>query len=241
MKRRHFIVGAAGAGVLLVGAGAWLRPSDHGAPYDDYFARLNRELREHGPMRPVMLIDLDRLDHNVDVVMQSVARTGKHLRVVEKSLPSPQLLDYIAQRAGTRRMMSFHQPFLNHDAERFPDADLLLGKPLPVGSAQQFYEELRGPFDPTKQLQWLLDTPERLQQYLALAQGRNTRLRINIELDVGLHRGGVADHATLDRMLTIIGANPQHLEFAGFMGYDPSSAWACPRCWAPPRSFSPRS
>ena len=46
MKRRNFIVGAAGAGVLLAGAGAWLRPGDHGAPYDDYFARLNRELRE---------------------------------------------------------------------------------------------------------------------------------------------------------------------------------------------------
>ncbi|MFR0687785.1 DSD1 family PLP-dependent enzyme [Enterobacterales bacterium AE_CKDN230030158-1A_HGKHYDSX7] len=221
MKRRNFIVGAAGAGVLLAGAGAWLRPSDNGAPYTDYFARLNRELKAHGPMRPVMLIDLDRLDHNVDAVLQSVQRGGKHLRLVEKSLPSPQLLDYIAKRAGTRRMMSFHQPFLNHDAERFPDADLLLGKPLPVRSAQEFYASLRGPFDPTRQLQWLLDTPERLREYLALAQALNTRMRINIELDVGLHRGGVSDHATLGQMLTLIGANPQHLEFAGFMGYDP--------------------
>ncbi|QRY82470.1 DSD1 family PLP-dependent enzyme [Pseudomonas sp. PDNC002] len=198
-----------------------MRPSDKGAPYTDYFARLNRELREHGPMRPVMLIDLDRLDHNIDVVMQSVRRTGKHLRLVEKSLPSPQLLDYLSKRTGTRRMMSFHQPFLNHDAERFPDADLLLGKPLPVRSAQEFYANLSGPFDPKAQLQWLLDTPERLQEYLALAKALNTRMRINIELDVGLHRGGVADHATLGQMLTLIGANPQHLEFAGFMGYDP--------------------
>jgi len=221
MNRRKFIIGTAGAGVLLAGAGAWMRPADKGAPYSDYFARLNRELRANGPMRPVMLIDLDRLDHNVDVVMRSVQRTGKHLRLVEKSLPSPQLLDYIARRAGTRRLMSFHQPFLNHDAERFPDADLLLGKPLPVRSAQEFYENHRGPFDPTTQLQWLLDTPERLQQYLVLAQGLKTRLRINIELDVGLHRGGVADHATLGRMLGLIGANPQYLEFAGFMGYDP--------------------
>ncbi|MCY1288023.1 hypothetical protein D9M69_381430 [compost metagenome] len=221
MNRRNFIVGTAGAGVLLAGVGAWLRPTDKGAPYSDYFARLNRELRALGPMRPVLLIDLDRLDHNVDVVMQSVRRAGKHLRLVEKSLPSPQLLDYIARRAGTRRLMSFHQPFLNHDAARFPDADILLGKPLPVRSAQLFYENHRGPFDPATQLQWLLDTPERLQQYLLLAQGLKTRLRINIELDVGLHRGGVQDQATLGRMLTLIGANPQHLEFAGFMGYDP--------------------
>ncbi|MNZ14782.1 hypothetical protein D3C78_317120 [compost metagenome] len=221
MNRRNFIVGTAGAGVLLAGVGAWLRPTDKGAPYSDYFARLNRELRALGPMRPVLLIDLDRLDHNVDVVMQSVRRAGKNLRLVEKSLPSPQLLDHIARRAGTRRLMSFHQPFLNHDAARFPDADILLGKPLPVRSAQLFYENHRGPFDPATQLQWLLDTPERLQQYLLLAQGLKTRLRINIELDVGLHRGGVQDQVTLGRMLTLIGANPQHLEFAGFMGYDP--------------------
>ncbi|AOE83045.1 alanine racemase [Pseudomonas sp. TCU-HL1] len=221
MNRRNFIVGTAGVGALLAGVGAWLRPADHGAPYSEYFAKLNRELKARGPMRPVLLIDLDRLDHNIDVVMQSVRRAGKHLRLVEKSLPSPQLLDYIARRAGTRRLMSFHQPFLSHDAERFPDADLLLGKPLPVRSAQLFYENHRGTFNPTTQLQWLLDTPERLQQYLQLAQGLNTRLRINIELDVGLHRGGVQDQATLGRMLTLIGANPRHLEFAGFMGYDP--------------------
>lgn len=221
MNRRNFIVGTAGAGVLLAGVGAWLRPADKGAPYSEYFARLNRELKALGPMRPVMLIDLDRLDHNIDVVVQSVRRAGKALRLVEKSLPSPRLLDYIARRAGTRRLMSFHQPFLNHDAERFPDADLLLGKPLPVRSALLFYENHRGPFDPAAQLQWLLDTPERLQQYLGLAQALNRRLRINIELDVGLHRGGVQDHATLGRMLTLIGANPQHLEFSGFMGYDP--------------------
>lgn len=195
MNRRKFLVGTAGAGVLLAGVGAWLRPADKGAPYSDYFARLNRELKAQGPMHPVMLIDLDRLDHNIDVVMQSVRRAGKSLRLVEKSLPSPQLLDYIAKRAGTQRLMSFHQPFLNHDAERFPESDILLGKPLPVRAAQLFYEAHRGPFDPARQLQWLLDTPERLAQYLALAKALNIRMRINIELDVGLHRGGVQDTA----------------------------------------------
>ncbi|MHA3737899.1 DSD1 family PLP-dependent enzyme [Pseudomonas sp. Eth.TT006] len=198
-----------------------MRPGDHGAPYSEYFRALNKELKDHGPMRPVLLIDLDRLDHNIDVVMQSVRRGGKQLRLVEKSLPSPKLLSYIAQRAGTQKLMSFHQPFLNHDALTFPQSDILLGKPLPVRSAQLFYQNHQGPFDPSKQLQWLLDGPERLQQYLALAQGLGTRMRINIELDVGLHRGGVSDLNVLGQMLTLISANPQHLEFAGFMGYDP--------------------
>ena len=88
-----------------------MRPADRGGPYDDYFRALNRELKANGPMCPVLLIDLDRLDHNIDVVMRSVRRGGKHLRLVEKSLPSPGLLAYIARRAGTRRLMSFHQPF----------------------------------------------------------------------------------------------------------------------------------
>lgn len=121
-----------------------MRPADRGGPYDDYFRALNRELKANGPMCPVLLIDLDRLDHNIDVVMRSVRRGGKHLRLVEKSLPSPGLLAYIARRAGTRRLMSFHQPFLNHDAVAFADADILLGKPLPVRSAELFYREHKG-------------------------------------------------------------------------------------------------
>ncbi len=221
INRRNFLGGVVGIGALLAGVGALLRPGDRGGPYSDYFRALNQELQRNGPMRPLLLIDLDRLDHNIDVVMQSVKRGGKQLRLVEKSLPSPGLLAYISQRAGTQRLMSFHQPFLNHDAQRFPGSDILLGKPLPVRSAELFYRSHKGPFDPARQLQWLLDTPGHMQQYLALAQGLGTRLRVNIELDVGLHRGGVADTATLGQMLGLIRANAQHLQFAGFMGYDP--------------------
>ncbi len=72
-----------------------------------------------------------------------------------------------------------------------------------------------------RQLQWLLDTPARTAQYLEVAKSLGTLLRINIEIDVGLHRGGVTDNQTLSAMLKLIEENPQHLEFAGFMGYDP--------------------
>lgn len=237
MNRRHFMAGTLGAGALLVAGAALLRPIDRGSPYSEYFRQLNQQLKAHGPMRPVLLIDLDRLDHNIDIVMQSVQRGGKHLRLVEKSLPAPGLLAYIAKRAGTRRLMSFHQPFLNHDAQVFPDADILLGKPLPVRSAELFYQHHQGAFDPARQLQWLLDTPQRLQQYLALAQGLGTRLRINIELDVGLHRGGISDNAVLGQMLGLIRAHPQHLEFAGFMGYDPFVGMGVPGILGSPQAL----
>jgi len=217
MKRRHFVIGAAALGA---GAALALRPRAEARPHDDYFRALNEELRRHGPARPCLLIDLDRLDRNIAAVVASV-RAPRHYRVVEKSLPSPKLLEYIMGKAGTNRLMSFHQPFANADARLFPACDILAGKPLPVRSAERFYRELQGPFDPARQMQWLVDTPERLRQYLELAQGLGTRLRINIEIDVGLHRGGVADDATLAGMLALLEAQAERLEFAGFMGYDP--------------------
>ena len=196
--------------------------------HDAYFSRLQAALQAEGELLPRLIVDLDRQDHNIDQAVAFAAQAGKALRLVEKSLPSFQLLDYIARRAGTRRLMSFHQPFLNLDAQHWPDADILLGKPMPVALAGRFYEQHSGPFDPQRQLQWLIDTPERLQQYLALAQRRGTRLNINLELDVGLHRGGIpegeAGAVMLRAMLRLLAQHPQHLRFTGFMGYEPHVA-----------------
>ena len=175
MKRRSVLLGIGGAAVLG-GVGAVLsRPKDNGAPYSDYFKALNTELKANGPMRPSLVIDLDALDHNIDTVVASISKVpGRHFRVVEKSLPSPKLLDYIGQRAKTKRLMSFHQPFLSHDAVMFPDADILVGKPLPARSAALFYKSHQGSFDPARQLQWLCDTPAHAAQYLELARGLGT-------------------------------------------------------------------
>jgi D-serine deaminase-like pyridoxal phosphate-dependent protein len=219
MNRRKFPIRTVGT-AAAVGRAWRLRPSDEGGAHDGYFRTLSDELGRSGPMRPCMVIDLDRVDHNIDVVRRSV-RAPRQLRIVAKSLPSVQLIDYIFARAQTRCLMAFHQPFLNLEAEAFPTADILLGKPLPVAASAHFYERLKGSFDPARQLQWLLDTPERLAQYLELARGQRLRLRVNIEIDVGLHRGGVTDNATLRQMLKLLEAFPQQVEFAGFMGYDP--------------------
>ena len=218
MKRRSFVLGAIGG----LGSAAlwWRKPGDHGAPYSPYFRALNAELRRNGPMEPAMVIDLDRLDANLDRVVRTLGAAGKRYRIVEKSLPSPRLIEYIAARARTRSLMSFHQPFLSHDAEFFPGFDVLMGKPLPVRAAAQFYTGLKGGFDPARQLQWLFDTPQRLREYAELARGLGTRMRASLEIDVGLHRGGARDDGELKAMLEVIAAHPQQLEFAGFMGYD---------------------
>ena len=219
MKRRSLVLGAA----AVAGGSLLLRPKDEGAPHDDYFSQLNEELKKNGPMRPSMVIDLDRLDQNIDLVNASM-RAGekeKHYRVVAKSIPSAGMIDYVMKRAGTRRLMAFHQPFLNQHSRLYPNADILLGKPMPVRAAELYYQGHGGAFVPERQLQWLLDTPARLSEYLSLAQGQGLRLQVNIELNVGLHRGGVTAGEDLAEMLSLIQAHPDHLVFSGFMGYDP--------------------
>ncbi len=210
--RRAFLIGGAG---LLAGA-VLAKPRDRGGPYPPYFEKLNAALRREGIARPVMVVDLDRVDRNLARVRSGISE-GATYRVVMKSLPSLPLLEYVAQAAGTRAVMGFHQPFLNALVERRPDVELLLGKPMPVAAAHAFYRALHGPFD---RIQWLIDTPERLAQYRELARGLRTRLRVSLEIDVGLHRGGFQPGAAFVAALRSLAAEAEHLELAGFMGYD---------------------
>lgn len=224
MKRRTLLLGLAAAGV---GAAAIFKADDAGAPYSPYFKALNDALKKDGPYRPALLIDLDKLDRNIQA-LRKIIPSHIAYRIVAKSLPSPQLLSYIVERTGTQRLMVFHEAFLKQTAIDFPGSDVLLGKPMPVKAAAAFYREFAPvssagatAFDPQRQLQWLIDTEERLAQYQQLAAALGTRMRINIELDVGLHRGGLGTPEQLKPLLDRISADPQHLEWAGFMGYDP--------------------
>jgi D-serine deaminase-like pyridoxal phosphate-dependent protein len=224
MKRRNLLLGSAGVAAAAAGAVVLWKPEDNGAPHNDYFAALNDLLKRDGPGRPVMVLDLDRVNHNIDILARSVG-PDKTYRVVVKSLPSVGLLRHAMERADTKALMVFHQPFLNTIADAFPDSDVLLGKPMPIQAARTFYRKLEiGAFDPSQQVQWLIDTPLRLQEYQQLARELGVNMRINVEIDVGLHRGGIEDPALLDQMLAAIAADPDHLTFAGLMGYEPHLA-----------------
>ncbi|MFT4631152.1 MAG: D-serine deaminase-like pyridoxal phosphate-dependent protein [Candidatus Azotimanducaceae bacterium] len=222
MQRRALLFGSLGLTLAAGSGGAFLwRPEDIGAPHDRYFAGVNQLLKTSGPGRPVMMLDLDRVNHNIDQIVASVG-PSKTFRIVVKSLPSLPLLRHVMARANTNALMVFHQPFINEIAQSIPQADVLIGKPMPVNAAATFYQKLiPGGFDPQTQLQWLIDSPERLAQYQKLARQLGVRLRINFELDVGLHRGGFLEPKAIEPMLAIIKADPEHLEFAGFMGYEP--------------------
>lgn len=218
VSRRKLLAGGA-----LAGLATWLlKPGDRGQSHAPYFEQLSEQLRNAGLATPRLVIDSARLNANIDTLTRHIG-TRFHYRVVAKSLPSVPLLAHIMARAKTHRLMVFHQPFLNQVAQQLPHADVLMGKPMPVQAAHNFYRahgRSASTFNPSTQLQWLVDTPERLAAYGALADTLQQPLCINIELDVGLHRGGVTDLAQLDHLIAQINAHP-YLQLSGLMGYEP--------------------
>ena len=220
MKRRQLLAVAAllGAGGALFG----LR-RDNGGSHSAYFRQMSRALDNAGLARPTLVIDRERLLANIKVLQGHLGDRFDY-RIVAKSLPSVPLLETVMRVSGSNRLMVFHQPFLNLVADRFPNADVLLGKPMPVSAARRFYQQHNNAeFQPAAQIQWLLDTCNRIAQYQQLAEQRNETLRINLELDVGLRRGGFENDADLAQALRMIEQSPL-LEFSGFMGYEPHVA-----------------
>ncbi len=190
-----------------------------GSPHNAYFAGLQNALRTAGLAWPCIIVDRDRLKRNA-ARLNDLISSRMNLRLVEKSLPVPELLDTVLPLVNSQSLMVFHEPQLRQVTARFPTLDLLIGKPLPVLAAKHFYTHRpESAFNPERQLQWLVDTPQRLAEYAALADALNIKMRVNIEVDVGLHRGGVATPDQLETLLTQLDAHPQ-LECSGLMGYD---------------------
>ncbi|MBS0374099.1 MAG: alanine racemase [Proteobacteria bacterium] len=231
LTRRRLLAGGALAAATAAVLG--LRRGDRGGAHGAYFLALSRALREAGVARPALVIDRRRLDANVDALTRTLSGSRLGTRVVVKSLPSRPLIAAVADRIGTRRLMVFNGPMTLETARFRPDADLLLGKPLAAVEVAETCEALQAIEGPAAHPQWLVDTPERIQAYAAIARDRSQRLRISVEIDVGLHRGGFASVADLAGGLDLIRASPG-LEFAGLMGYDPH----VPRAPSPERAYA---
>lgn len=190
---------------------------------DTYFEDLSQALMLAQAHIPTLVIDKERLDHNIEQLLHSLNQ-GFNYRIVAKSLPSIPFIQYVMRKTGSNRLMSFHLPFLMQLIEHIPAADILLGKPMPVGAARMFYRWFKTHSDrlyfaPDIQLQWLIDSPERLAQYSALAQELDISLRVNLEIDVGLHRGGFKANEEFTNALRLIDIS-KHLQLGGLLGYE---------------------
>lgn len=215
-SRRAVLAG--GGAIAVAGLGVLaLRPAESGGGHDAYFAALATALRRAGLMHPVLVIDRQRLDANVRAIRASVDGAKLPLRVVAKSLPAPRLIEHVLNGMDSRRMMVFSAEMLLQLLPLYADADVLMGKPLPAAEFARVIGKA-GP-QAAARPQWLIDTPQRLSEYAAIAKAHGVPLQASFELDVGLHRGGFPDATALAPALAF--ARDNSVRIAGLMGYDP--------------------
>lgn len=214
LSRRKLMIAAGGLGVAAVA----LKPNDNGAPHQPYFVALSQALKTAGLAQPTLIIDKQALDHNIAQVKQATALHTLPVRLVVKSLPSLELLGYLSQQLNSQRFMVFNLPMLSTMIQHYPQGDFLLGKPLAVLSVKEWLA-VDANRAALPSIQWLIDSPQRLTEYAELAKLFNVQLRLNLEIDVGLHRGGFVGMTAFKQVVEGIKQNPQ-LQLAGLMGYE---------------------
>jgi D-serine deaminase-like pyridoxal phosphate-dependent protein len=203
-----------------------LREKDRGAGgHDAYFAALQAALKRAGVAQPTLVVDRPRLAANIAAVQASLAPTALGLRVVSKSLPAPALLDLVLAGTQSDRLMVFNGVMLDEMVAFRPDADVLLGRPLPAAQVADFVHRHANSPAPAARPQWLADSGARLAQYAEIAKANNAPLRISLEIDVGMHRGGLPGLEALAEALDLVQAEPL-LQVTGLMGYDAHAAGA---------------
>ncbi|PKP72379.1 MAG: hypothetical protein CVT83_00305 [Alphaproteobacteria bacterium HGW-Alphaproteobacteria-5] len=188
-----------------------------GGTHDPYFLAVSAALTRAGIAHPVLVVDQARLAANIAAARETLKPSGLPLRVVVKSLPAEGLIDTIAAGMATNRFMVFNGAMLDIMAPR-ADADLLLGKPLPAMEYAAVIDRVGA--EAAGRVQWLIDTPARLTQYADIAAARGMPLRANLEIDVGLHRGGFPDGQSLAAVVRMA-RGMSHVSVTGLMGYDP--------------------
>jgi D-serine deaminase-like pyridoxal phosphate-dependent protein len=197
-----------------------LREPDRGAGgHDDYFAGLQAALKLAGVAQPTLVIDRRRLEANVAIVREALVGAGLALRLVTKSLPAPDLLAAVLAATGATRLMVFNGVMLEEMVRFRPGVDILTGRPLPAAQVADFLSRHGASPVPAAHPAWLADSPTRLAQYAEIGRANRAVLRINLEIDVGLHRGGLRGLPALAEALALIEADPW-LRFDGLMGYD---------------------
>ncbi|HEX5276474.1 MAG TPA: alanine racemase [Fluviicoccus sp.] len=217
IRRRTLIAGGLAGGAALAFG---VKPGDRGGSHNDYFRQLSKALQVVNLVRPTLVLDYARFLANAEQVRKTMVEGPGRLpaRIVVKSLPALGFMNVLMQVLQTQRVMVFNMPMLDIITRNYPDADILFGKPMPVAAVRHWlYTEANRERLP--QIQWLVDTPIRLQEFAELAGTLKKTLRISLEIDVGLHRGGFATPQAVKDALEFAKQSP-HLEISGLMGYD---------------------
>ncbi|MEM9726752.1 MAG: alanine racemase, partial [Pseudomonadota bacterium] len=185
------------------------------AARDPYFHSMEAALRDAGVAGPTLVIDLARLDANLERILTSV-HLDMAVRVVAKSLPAPGLLRRVVSKLRATGLMSFNLPMTLQFCEAFPELDHMLGKPLNDAALRAF---LAADVPGKDRVQWLADSVARLDEIEGAVAAAGARLRVALEIDVGLRRGGFDPGPDLRAGLEAIKASDR-LIFSGLMGYE---------------------
>lgn len=175
-----------------------------------YLDALAEAVAVAGVDAPALVLDQDRFRDNAARLRTAFPHAA--LRIADKSLPSPDLLHEAAQMLATRRFMSFHLPLTARLLEQFPDADVLMGKPMPIGALARFIDDHSG----AGQITWLADSADRIGELRDLASQKGQALNVALEVDIGLGRGGFREP---DAIAAIVRDMPP-LKIRGIMGYE---------------------
>jgi D-serine deaminase-like pyridoxal phosphate-dependent protein len=185
-----------------------------GLPPDPYFKQLTSDLQKDFGT-PQMLIDLNRLNANAKTIVTG-AKAARY-RIVEKSLPSLDLLTHVKAQTGSNRFLVLHLPFLS-EILTIPDAQVLIGKSQPTKATTSFLDKADPAVD--ARVTWLVDSVARLNDLVVYATQTRRQLHAAVEIDVGMHRGGVRTPTQLPEVLKLFAANGNAVVFAGMLGYD---------------------
>lgn len=169
-----------------------------------YFRSVAAALKEAGRLRPTLVIDLDRLDRNIQAA-RAARNPALAIRIVDKSLPSLPLLSRILQGLETRRIMSFDPPVTKAVLQAFPDVEVLYGKPIPTPAVDGLLR-MGGPNsvrDVAAHVVFLADGAHRVSELSALAKSHGIVLRVALEVDVGMHRGGIDTPMALRQVVEV--------------------------------------
>ena len=183
-------------------------------PDASYFEQVAADLVAQGIGTPQVFIDMDRLDANIAEIASKIG--AGRWRIVEKSLPSLDLLDYVQKKSGSQKFLVLHLPFLGGVLARFPNAEVLVGKThldVAVRSFVQANPQV------ASRVTFLADGVDRLNGLAKIASDFGFVMKVAVEIDVGLRRSGVSDPSQLGPVLQgFLGNNS--VQFAGFLGYD---------------------
>ena len=161
----------------------------------EYFEPVSAELKAHGVARPMVLIDLDRLDQNL-AVLNSHIQPPLKFRVVEKSLPCFALIKYILDHTGSNRVSGVPPslPAVADGRSCRRTISYLFGKTVLIDGVKEYLAGLTPAqrVQSTEKVQWLIDSAQTLREYIDFFHSQGLKVSAaNVEIDgPGAQAGG---------------------------------------------------